>query len=291
MEGEKFQEILEEEYSDVEVMSLKGTNNKTDRIEAIKAINMTDLGERTIQKIQEQIVIMKNLDHPHIVKVHNTFRKNNKLEDYLFIIMEYCDSTLTQTIQAHPEGVPQKEALDLLQQIIEGIAYLHGENILHRDLKPESVFITKGIVKIGDFNITKLDVKGKTSAGTKINFTPEYAPPERFSKLTMDTSMDSWGIAMLYYEMRFGRKCFGGENVDDLIRNITALRYTIPESADSLDRKILEVLLVKQGKRPSVAEFQKILCYITNVAPQTIVINCIYCIESTRGEKSRGIAK
>ena len=91
--------------------------------------------------------------------------------------MELCTSTLI--IKAHPKGVPTKEALNILSQIVDGVAYLHSENIIQRDLKPANIFIKGNYMKIGDFNISKEIGKGGVTKASQMLATVDYCPPER----------------------------------------------------------------------------------------------------------------
>ena len=84
--------------------------------------------------------------------------------------MEFCDRTLSEIIRNNPKGVARYEALGYLFQMIKGVAYLHREKILHRDLKPDNVFLKKGMVKIGDFNISKEQGEGRGTYGICIPF-------------------------------------------------------------------------------------------------------------------------
>ena len=179
IEKRKFSLLLQEEFTDVEILSiagsfstvLKGENIKLGRFEAIKAINYFDAMKKglKLEKIEEEFRIMAKLDHPHIIKVHNVMNKmtpNN--EAYLFIVMEYCESTLEHQIQSNKRGMERKRAIRLFRQIVNGVSYIHSQGIIHRDLKPANIFLKNGIIKIGNFNISKIKEEGTRGTTSQV---------------------------------------------------------------------------------------------------------------------------
>ena len=135
---------------------IKAVNTGLEREEAIKAIDLNAVEEEglTMEKVMQEVTMLAKLDHNNIIKVYNKLRTTEEF-DYLFVIMELCTSTLVDILKAHSNGVPIKEARNILSQIVDSVAYLHSKKIIHRDLKPANVFIKEGIIKIGDFNISK----------------------------------------------------------------------------------------------------------------------------------------
>ena len=90
-------------------------------------------------------------DHLNILKAHQFFFYNQ--EQLIIIVLEYCpDGNLSKLIGK----VDEFESLKIIEQIIEGIAYLHDKKIVHRDIKPENIMMTNGIPKIGDFGVSKV---------------------------------------------------------------------------------------------------------------------------------------
>ena len=184
-----FGKLLEREYEKAEVLStdgnfstvIKAVHTGLEREEAIKAINLDAVEEKglTMEKVMQEVTMLAKLDHNNIVKVHNKLRRTMEEYDYFFVIMELCTSTIVDTLKAHPNGVPIKEARNILSQLVDGVAYLHSKMIIHRDLKPASVFIKEDIMKIGDFNISKEIGKGNTTRASQMFATLDYCPPER----------------------------------------------------------------------------------------------------------------
>ena len=201
----KYANLLKKEYTKIEILDtsgsfsivLKGWNKKSVRFEAIKAIDLVNLYqiELEISRVKTEILILSILDHQRIIKIFDTISRKTSDAEYLFIGMEYCENTLDNVLR---QEIPRDIAREYLLQIIQGVAYLHRNNIIHRDLKPNNIFLKEGIIKIGDFNISKIKGVGPTTRQSKTLLTLQYASPERLGGKG-DELMDSWSIGCIYY--------------------------------------------------------------------------------------------
>ena len=99
------------------------------------------------------------------------------------------------------------------------MAYLHGRNIWHRDLKPDNIFISHGTYKIGDFGSCSFD-NNQDHVGTL-----DYAAPEIMLKTTYDQSIDIWSLGCIAYELEVGYTPFYDENRSETIRRIVNVEY------------------------------------------------------------------
>ena len=266
----KLSKYLEKKYMNIEILSmaggfstvLKGKNRKMERIEAIKAINCCEVISQglSLSKIEQEYKILAKLDHPNIVKVFNIINKSTEDEEYLFIVMEYCDSNLLSILSA-PTPLGIQGYRQLLEEIIGGVAYMHGQGIIHRDLKPENIFIKGGKVKIGDFNISKIQGLGSLTLPHDVMLTLAYSPPERLSGMMGgdERKIDSWGIGCLWYYMVMGQRPFKGSDQKELGQNILGIKYASTHGLEEMDRKIIEATLVEEGKRMTVIELKESL--------------------------------
>ena len=270
----RFGRLLEPEYEKAKVVStaggfstvIKALNTGLEREEAIKAIDLDAVVEDglTMEKVMQEVTMLAKLDHNNIVKVHNKLRRTTEEYDYLFVIMELCTSTLVDTLKAHPNGVPIKEARNILSQIVNGVAYLHSKKIIHRDLKPANVFIKDGIIKIGDFNISKEIGKGDITRTSRMFATLDYCPPERaIHRLPGDYRVDLWSIGVIYFQLLHGILPFTGEKK----HNIEFIQYPPITKGDSFDRKVIQMCLVYEKDRCYITDLQNFIntpkaCYI-----------------------------
>ena len=137
--------------------------------------------------------------------------------------MEYvAGESLEEAIRRHPHGMPADEALDWLRGIAAGVAYLHDHGIVHRDLKPGNIFRDEGIVKLGDYGLSKFISCSRRSGQTESIGTVHYMAPEiangRYGK-----EIDIYALGVILYEMLTGRVPFEGESVGEvLMKHLTA---------------------------------------------------------------------
>jgi NIMA (never in mitosis gene a)-related kinase len=111
----------------------------------------------------------------------------------------------------------------MIYHILKGLALLHNHQVLHRDLKSANIFISNGVYKIGDLNVSKVisDQKlVKTQTGT-----PYYASPEVWRDELYDHKSDIWSLGCIIYEMCTFRPPFLGESLEDLNRSVQKGRF------------------------------------------------------------------
>ena len=121
---------------------------------AIKVINKTSSHQSSIEKVKQEISILKQLNHKNIVKFYGFFETVNQL----LIKMEYVKyGTLKKWIKNHKK-ITEEEASIILSQILSAVVYLHGKQICHRDIKPENIMLSKendlNSIKIIDFGLS-----------------------------------------------------------------------------------------------------------------------------------------
>ena len=146
-----------------------------DTLVVIKEINMHDLSASERQLALTEIQVLALLDHPNIVRYLDSFERDG----ILMIEMEYADNgTLASWLAQLTRRLEEREILAVFHQIVSAIRHIHEQNILHRDLKTANIFLTKnGIVKIGDFGISKMLTTRQAGANTVLG-TPYYISPE-----------------------------------------------------------------------------------------------------------------
>ena len=161
-----------------------------------------------------------NLKHPNLLGLFDI--KQDELGDS-WVVMEYvAGDCLENVISRHPGGMPRDEALAWFHGIAAGVAYLHDHGIVHRDLKPGNVFCDEGLVKIGDYGLSKFISASRRSGQTESVGTVHYMAPEigngRYGK-----EIDIYALGIMLYEMLTGHVPFEGESVGEvLMKHLTA---------------------------------------------------------------------
>jgi hypothetical protein len=192
-----------------------------------------------------------NLKHPNLVSLYDVIQAENGDS---WVVMEcVTGETLDKVIAQHPQGLPPEEALRWLRGICAGIAHLHDCGIVHRDLKPSNIFLENGVVKIGDYGLSKFISASRRSGQTGSVGTVHYMAPE-LVKGRYGKEVDLYALGIILYEMLTGRVPFDGESPGEiLMKHLTAE----PEVSGlpSPYREVVARLLEKDPQRryPSVA--------------------------------------
>ncbi|MEO6810919.1 MAG: serine/threonine-protein kinase [Isosphaeraceae bacterium] len=162
-----------------------------------------------------------NLKCQNLVTLYD-LRENG--EGDTFVIMEYVNGpSLANILTRHPCGLPPEEIRAWLNGLVEGVAYLHDHGIVHRDLKPANIFREAGVVKIGDYGLSKAISQSKGESGhSECVGTCHYMAPET-STGRYQKPIDIYAIGVILYEMVSGRVPFDGESVGEvLMKHLTS---------------------------------------------------------------------
>ena len=156
------------------------------------------------------------LDHPNICTIHEIAETDDGRQ---FIVMAaYDGETLRARIERPP--IPEAEALDIAGQIAQALAAAHERGIVHRDVKPDNVFVTReGVVKLLDFGLARV-ADHRMSGPSGVVGTVSYMSPEQASGQRTDERSDVWALGVTLFEMLAGVRPFaapGPAAVVDLI--------------------------------------------------------------------------
>jgi len=164
------------------------------------------------QRLEREAKVISSLNHPQICTLYDIGRQGEI--DYL--VMEFLEGdTLRRAIEAGP--LPSSKATEIAIQVAAGLAAAHAAGLVHRDLKPDNIMITRsGQVKILDFGLAK---QGRTTPGsTTTDLTDEgtvlgtagYMSPEQVRAEVVDQRSDLFSFGVVLYEMLCGRRAFSG---------------------------------------------------------------------------------
>jgi serine/threonine protein kinase len=161
-----------------------------------------------------------NLKSPNLITIYDL--RTNPDGD-TFVIMEYvAGPSLANVLAQNPTGLPLHEVRHWLQGLIEGVAYLHDHGIVHRDLKPGNLFMEEGIVKIGDYGLSKAITGSQQPGHSDSVGTCHYMAPE-ISTGKYTKAIDIYAMGIILYEMITGRVPFDGESVGEvLMKHLTS---------------------------------------------------------------------
>ncbi len=155
-----------------------------------------------------------NLKHPNLLAIYD-LRQDSQEDNW--VVMEFVKGDhLEAVLAAHPNGLPVETALNWFFGIAAGVACLHDHGIVHRDLKPGNIFSDEGVVKLGDYGLSKFISCSRRSGQTESVGTVHYMAPEiangRYGK-----EIDIYALGVILYEMLTGRVPFEGESVGEVL--------------------------------------------------------------------------
>ncbi len=220
-----------------------------DRVIALKMLNPHMAADPTwVQRFYNEAKACSRLQHPNTIRM---FDFGQTAEGRLFMTMEFLDGIgLRQAIQ---QGAFQPQrVIKILIQCCASLAEAHSIGIIHRDIKPDNVFLlnmpgSPDFVKLLDFSVAKLLQEGdkmSTQAGVVFG-TPQYMSPEQGRGLPLDARSDLYALGVLAYEMLTGRVPFNDENPMTVIQmhlrtEIPPMPAQIPYSVQQVVRRALE---------------------------------------------------
>ena len=213
------------------------------------------------KEILNEISILKNLDHPKILKVLDFFSTTH----LYYIITEYCpDGELFNEI-IKVGKFDEGQSAFIMNQIFKAITYCHSLNIIHRDLKPENIMITEREkngclqVKIIDFGTAKISERGQSEnryVGSSYYMAPEVI------KRKYNEKCDLWSCGVIMYILLSGRPPFDGDDDNEILENVKKGEYDLSNypfptlSEESIDL-IKKLLTYDPNKRISASEALK----------------------------------
>ena len=180
------------------VIHVKDKNNKKDF--ALKIIVKSEVNLYLIDKMKEEIQILKKLHHENIVKYYGHIETINEL----FIKMEYLKyGTLRDWIKQNKNNISEEEASIIIKKILSAIDYLHQNQICHRDLKPQNIMFSKendlNSIKIIDFGLSLQNFDFLLNSDYCGTLT--YMAPELIERKSYDLSIDIWSIGIIMFKL------------------------------------------------------------------------------------------
>ena len=188
-------------------------SNMTKKNYVMKSINFELLDEKNKLYTINEAILLKNIDHPNIIKFKEVFEVK-KPNIQLNIIMEYAENgDLNKLLETNiNKKVYFKEniLINWLCQICSALKYIHYKKIIHRDIKPANIFMNNlGQIKLGDFGISK-NLKNLELASSFVG-SAYYTAPEMIYEEKYSYEIDIWALGVTFYELMNLKKPFRAE--------------------------------------------------------------------------------
>ena len=234
----------------------KAIHIKLEKIFALKMITPgLVMNENFLKRFQAEAKSLAKFEDPNIVRVYD-LRSD---DDRWFIVMEFVDGiNLLEKIK-RDGPFPWQEALPILEQMLSGISHAHASGIIHRDIKPNNIMITKdGTVKITDFGLAKDQTSGSSTLTVASGGTLYYMSPEHVKGFSFtDKRSDVYSVGMTFYEMLTGSVPFKDINSDfDIREKIVRKEFEKPTTINPDIPDELESIIVKAIAKDPEERFQ-----------------------------------
>ncbi|XP_033101859.1 probable serine/threonine-protein kinase nek3 [Anneissia japonica] len=191
----------------------------------VKEMQVGNMTEKERNQALNEVSILARLKHHHVIRYRHAYVLNNML----CIAMEYADGGDMGAIIYEAASVrsllAERRILKWFVQICLALQYIHGLNILHRDLKPQNIFVkSDDVVKVGDFGIARILSSSDDHANTAIG-TPYYLSPEICCRKSYNQKSDMWAAGCILYELATLVHPFDAADFSLLVVKILTARY------------------------------------------------------------------
>ncbi len=237
---------------------------KHDRPVALKVLLPELAASLGADRFQREIRLAARLQHPHILAVHDSGETSGRL----WFTMPYVDGESLRDRLRREGRLSVDEALRITRDAAEALQYAHEQGVIHRDVKPENLLLTRdGNTLVADFGIARAaDGDENITKGGATMGTPAYMSPEQADgAMAVDARTDIYSLAAVLYEMLAGAPPYPGTTTMSVIAKwlsepVPSARAARPEVPEEVDRALRRALSRSAGGRfGTMAEFARAL--------------------------------
>jgi serine/threonine protein kinase len=204
----------------------KGFNLLTKEKVAVKIVNFSLFTKKEKKSLKREIKILKQLEHPHIVKLYDVYEDEKKC----YMIFEYVPGGELFDYMVKVGCLNENEARKFMRQILSAVEYCHSLLIVHRDLKPENLLLDGDLnIKITDFGLSSVIVPGKkfsASCGSLHYACPEILTGQKY----IGPGTDIWSLGIILYCLVVGRQPWDGNTANEVLFNIQEEGINVPNT-------------------------------------------------------------
>jgi len=189
-----------------------------DRIVALKILNEKySIDREFVDRFIREARAAGKLNHPNVIHVHDVSKANGRH----YFSMEFIDGSSVKELLRIQGRVKLAQALDIVVQTAKALEFAHENQIVHRDIKPDNIMLTKdGVVKIADLGIAKTFEETGPAAkqNRRVMGTPHYMAPEQALGKNIDHRVDVYALGATLYHMLTGTTPFSGQTAHEVLK-------------------------------------------------------------------------
>ena len=221
----------------------------------MKIVELSTLKTDTLVKLlQSEIDLLKVIKHPNVLHCYEVLSSTNNC----YIVTEYCSGGDLETRLQKQGALSEREFRRIVWESYQGLRYLAGLNIIHRDFKIANIFLSNGVAKLADFGFAQR-LRHAEERFTDVNIgSPVYMAPEAMIENLYGPKTDVWAFGIFVYELLHGDTplgyCETEEELFEGVRTQLTAKEINPTVSAQLRDLILKCLQVDERRRISVAQ-------------------------------------
>ena len=246
--GNRF-EILEQLGGGGMAIVYKGRDNMLNRLVTIKVLRpeyTTD--DNFVMRFRREARAVARLSHPNIVNIHDVGQE----DDVHYLVMEYIDGNDLKSVIKEHGPLAVERAVEVARQVCQALGHAHENDIVHRDVKPHNILITKdGRAKLTDFGIATETTTATLTQTDTIVGSVHYISPEQARGEPAGSQSDIYSLGMVMYEMLAGKVAFGGDTpIAVALKHIQEEPEPLQRVNPSVPGNLADVVMRAMAKQP-----------------------------------------